>query len=235
MPFPLVVGARTYATAPAFAAAVTDDARAGGGTVVPGRLPSRWVVELVRAGSLEADVAVGLAAALLRSRDAAAVCEGARLAAQLRDPKLGEMLPVALTGHDTGMLLHADPVMPGQSVEDALLRAWAQVADLSDATNRGALLGRLRHAGLSEVEAHVLATHGTADELRRWLPVVLIEGLPRGAADSLAHGLRRGGAESGAIVDALAAGARPVALAVWQRLAAVDPARAAEVRPAVLG
>lgn len=234
MPFPIRVGNRTYANAPSFAAAVTTDAKSGGGTVVSGRLPSHWVVDLVRAGALEADIAVGLAAALIRARDAASVCEGARLAALLGDRKLAELLPVALAGHDTGLLLHADPVMPGQSVEDALLRAWAVVAPNEDAATRGDLLDKLRHAGLTDVEAHVLAVFGTADEIRRWLPVVLIEGLPRGATDSLARGFLRGGAEAVALGDVLGAAARPVARAVWERLSALDGAAAQAARGRVL-
>lgn len=234
MPFPLVVGAHTFANAPSFAAAVTADAKSGGGTVVPGRLPSRWVVDLVRSDGLEREVAVGLAAALIRARDAASVCEGARLAALLAEPKLAEMLPVALAGHDTGLLLHADPVMPGQSVEDALLRAWSVLAPVDAPEVRAELLGKLRHAGLADVEAHVLATFGAADEIRRWLPVVLIEGLPRGATDSLALGFRRGGAPALALGDVLGAAPREVALAVWQRLSAIDHEMANSVRTRVL-
>ena len=234
MPFPIRVGDRSFATAPQLASAVTADAKSGGGTVVPGRAPSRWLIDLVRADALERDVAVGLAAALIRSREAAIVCEGARLAALLADPKLAELLPVALAGHDTGLLLHADPAMPGQSVEDALLRAWAVLAPVEAPAVRGELLDKLRHAGLTEVEAHVLAVFGAPDEIRRWLPVVLIEGLPGGATDSLAQGLRRGGAVAVALGDVLGASASPLALAVWQRLASIDPAAADLVRARVL-
>jgi hypothetical protein len=170
MPFPMLIGARSLAAAPDLAAAFIEDASAGGGTVVPERSPSQWVLGAVEAGALEREVAVGLAAAVLRSRQAASVAEGARLAAGLAHPRLTEMLAQALVAYDVGLLLHADPVVPGQSVEDALLHAWAATADLSNPGARGELLARLRNAGLHTLERAVLTQHASPAEIRRWFP-----------------------------------------------------------------
>lgn len=203
MPFPLSVAGRSFASGPGLAIAVVEDARAGGGTVVPGAAPSRWVMDLVRSGQLEADIAVALSAALVRTPQPAAIAEGARLAAGLREPRLAQLLQAAIAGHDVGLLLHADPLVAGQSVEDGLLRAWAAVAALDAAEARTELLQHLRNAGLSGVETMVLATHGTPAEIRQWLPAVFAEGTPPDAGASLGAGLLRGGDPTLAILEVI--------------------------------
>src|SRR5688572_726307 len=137
MPFPLTVAGRAVTSPPMLASLVLDDAKAGGGTLVAGQPPSRWLMDLVRAGALEE-----------------------RLAAELANARLSSMIGAALEGHDVGVLLHPDPMVPGHSVEDALLRSWATVAPLADATVRGPLLERLRNAGITDVEVRVIGQHG---------------------------------------------------------------------------
>lgn len=205
MPFPLTLAGRTISTPPQLASFVISDAQAGGGTVVPGQVPSRWVMDLVRAGQLEEPLAVGLAAALLRTEQPGALTEGARLAGQLKHPRLADMLAAAVSSHDVGLLLHPDPVVAGASVEDALLRAWANVADLARPDVRGSMLERLRNAGLTDVEVRVLGAHGTPEEIRRWLPAVFAEGAPRGVGEGLSTALSRGGEVTTAVLRVLLA------------------------------
>lgn len=193
MPFPLVVGSRTFEDAPELALAVAADARAGGGTVIPGEAPSMWVAGLVADGRLEPYLAVGLAAGMLRTTQPPLIAEGARLAARLGETQLAPLLPHALDAHDVGVLLSQDPVIPGRSVEETLLRAWADLAPVHDPVTRADLLARLRRASLGDVELAVLVRHGTADEIRRLLPDVLVEGLPAGGPAALADGVARGG------------------------------------------
>ena len=191
MTFPVTVGDRVFPHAPALLAGVLVDARAGGGTIFFEQPPSRWLLPLVDAGRLARETAVALAAALLRGADPAGVCEGARLAAPLNDARLLPLIRFAVEGHDIGLLLATDPLCPGQSVEDALLRAWAELAGWDDPAHRGTLLERLRNAGLAEAELGVLARCGTEEEVRMWLPIVLIEGLPPGGSEALAVGCAR--------------------------------------------
>lgn len=234
MPFPLRIGVQTFPNAPAFAQAVIEDCRSGGGSVVPGLEPSQWVPDLVRTGALEPDLAVALGAALLRARNPAAVAEGARIAMALGDSRLGEMLPNAVAGHDMGLLLHADPLRPGQSVEDALLRAWAAVGPLQDPDARGEVLERMRNASLSEAEIDIVASWCTPAEIRRWLPAIVIEGLPVATLPTLAAGFRRGADEALALCDGLAPLPRSARTRVWDALNAEDPDLAALVRARLL-
>lgn len=183
MSFPVTWKERSWADGPSLLNDVVQDARAG-------RAPSRWLAAMVEQGALPKDLAVGLVAALLQRRDeAGAVTEAARLAGRLGHVELGELLLMSLDAFDTGFLLTADPLLPGQSVEDALLRAAGVVVDLSDDTARARLLPRLRNAGLSGLECTALVRHGTADEIRTWLPAVLIEGVPESAMDTLVDAL----------------------------------------------
>ncbi len=185
MSFPLEIGGRVLVDPPALAAAVTADAEAGGGTVVPGDPPAVWLMQLVSAGALSPELAVGLSAALLQSLIPAAIAEGARLAVATGDPRLAEITRLALAAKDVGLLFHPDPGAPtGGSVEDALLGAAVALSDLSDGSVRAELLERLRHAGLRDLELTVLATHGTAGEVGRWLPALLAE-VPATSTESL--------------------------------------------------
>jgi hypothetical protein len=234
MPFPLRIGVQTFHSAPLFAHAVINDCRAGGGTVVPGLEPSQWVPDLVRTGALEPDLAIALGAALLRAKNPAAISEGARIAMALGDRRLGEMLPNAVAGHDMGLLLHTDPLRPGQSVEDALLRAWASVGPLSEPETRAEVLDRMRNASLIDAEIEVLALWATPQEIRRWLPAVVVEGLPHTAMSTLAAGFRRGADEALALCDGLAPLSRAVRAGVWEVLDSEDPGLAALVRARLL-
>ncbi|MEQ1565649.1 MAG: hypothetical protein ABMA64_08430 [Myxococcota bacterium] len=175
MSFPLTVGDRVVADPPALAALVRSDCGAASGTVVPGARPAAWVMALVREGRFERRLAIGLAAALIQNPEASTIGEGARLTAALADRVLGPLVVRGLDGHDTALLLEADPGGHGRSVEDSLLAAATAVCDLTDAAVRGPLLERLRNAGLRDLEIPTLLRHGDLDELRRWLPAVLTE------------------------------------------------------------
>ncbi len=177
MSFPLEIGDHVVADPAALAALVRDDSGPQSGGVVPGKRPAGWVLDLVEAGRLERRLAIGLAAALIQHPDPITACEGARLARALGEVALGTLLVRALRAHDTALLLRVDPAGAGASVEDTLLRAAVETADLGDATLRKELLERLRHAGLPELEIPTLLEHGDAEDLRTWLPAVLAEGL----------------------------------------------------------
>jgi hypothetical protein len=234
MPFPLRIGLQTFSSAPAFAHAVIQDCRAGGSTVVPGLEPSQWVPDLVRTGALEAELAVALGAALMRAKNAAAITEGARIAMALDDRRLGAMLPNAVAGHDIGLLLHGDPLRPGQSVEDALLRAWAAVGPLEDAATRAEVLERLRNASLTEAEIQVVSLWSSPAEIRRWLPAIVVEGLAESSMPTLAAGFRRGADEALAMCDGLAGLPRATREQVWATIAQIDAGLADLVRGRLL-
>lgn len=228
MPFPLTIARRRIADPRSLATLVVGDAEAGGGQVVPGQLPSAWVYALVRAGQLEAPLAVALAAALLRSGRPGAVAAGARLSALLQDPELHQLFVHALDGLDIGVLLTADPCSQGTSVEDALLRAWVAVAPLRDDAVRADLLDRLRRAGLHDLELSVLCSHGSPEELRQWLPAALTGEPTQWGA--VARGLvRLDGAE--AVVAASLQGL-PVATrrTLWDAALSLQPALAGRGR-----
>lgn len=172
MPFPLPLEDSTCASARDLAAVLASDARSSAA-------PRPWerVLAWVASGRLARVEAVGLTAAFLQQADAALLCEGARMAARLGEPRLGALALDAVDGHDPAVLLGADPLDPSRSAEDALLAAAAVAIDPTDAALRGRLLERLRHAGLPEIEAPLLLAHGSAEEIARWLPAVLAEGL----------------------------------------------------------
>lgn len=215
MPFPLTFAERTFDAPPDLAGAALDDIENGGGTVVSGENPSDWIATLAARGPEERRVAVALCAAFLQSRRPGAVAEGSRLALALQHADLGALLPFALDGHDLGLLLHADPLNPEQSVEESLLRAWAGLANLSDAEDRARLLARLRHASLPQLEMTVLASHGSAAEIRRWLPAVLSDGAPDQAIEIFCDGLTRSEPEAEALASALAHLPRRVREQLW--------------------
>lgn len=203
MPFPVTWGSQAWNDGPALLAAVIADARAGGGEVVEGQSPCLWVAEMVAAGSLERELAVGLVAALLQQREeAAALVEAARLAVSLDGTELSDLVLMALDAFDTGLLLTADPLRPGASVEDALLRAAWRLADLSDPATRARVLPRLRNAGLSDLECMALVRHGTPEEIRIWLPAILVEAIPPGSVEALIEMLSAPGAVREAVLEA---------------------------------
>ncbi len=203
MPFPITIGDLTAVDAPSLGQLALQDCRSGGGSVVPQQRPSRWIMDLVRQGALDGKLAIGLAAGLLQSNEAAALAEGARLAKDLGDAKLGEMIGLLLEVLDIGILLTRDPLRADRSVEDTLLIAWAELADSTDAETRAALLTRLRNAGMSELETGVLVRRGTPEEIRMWLPAIAREGVPRAAATAVAAGLARGGDVRNALEETL--------------------------------
>ena len=175
MPFPLTLDGHALSDPAALAAFAREECGAAGPTL-PER-PCDWVPRLVREGALEARLATALAVAFLQHPEAATICEGARLAARLRDPVLGPVLMRALREHDTALLLQPDPGSPERSVEDTLLVTAPQVVDLAVDELRRPLLEALRNAGLRDVEIPALARHGDAADLRQWLPAVLSEPL----------------------------------------------------------
>jgi len=227
MPFPLTLGQHTWKDGPDLLAAVLADAKAGGGQVVAGRGPSQWLGDLIEAGALEPELAVGLVAALLQQRtDACAVSEAARLAVLLGRADLGELVVMSLDAYDTAFLLTADPLRRAASVEDALLDAAVRLADLAEPEVRARLLPRLRNAGLTSLECMILARHGTASEIRLWLPAVLTEGLPEGSPGSLVEGLARGGPETDALLEVLEAAEAEVRALVWKAIQDSDHRKA---------
>ena len=143
------------------------------------------VLELVAEGTLSGELVGGLAAALVQTRQPGPVAEGARIAAGLGDAKYARLLQAALEALDIGVLLHIDPVLPDQSVEDALLTGMTAVADVTDTEVRADLLTRLRNAGLILAELDILLRAGSPEELRWLLPSVLAEGIPEGGRQSL--------------------------------------------------
>ncbi len=191
MSFPVTWADRTFSDGPSLLGAVLADAEAGGGQVVAGQAPSRWLAAMVEGGALDPELAVGLCAAMLQNRARpGAITEAARLAANLARRELAELLLVSLDAFDTGLLLTADPLDPGAgSVEDALLRAAWATADLDDPAIRERLVPRLRNAGLVALECITLVRHGAADEILEGLPAILIEGVPDSAAESLIDAL----------------------------------------------
>lgn len=134
-------------------------------------------------------MAVALVAALLQDPQPAVLVESAHLARALGRRELGQVLVAALEAHDVGVLLVAAPGEAQGSVEDVLLLAAAELADLTDPGVRSGLLERLRLSGLAETELEVLSRAGTPEEVRTWLPAILSESLPSGA--SLVRLLRR--------------------------------------------
>ncbi len=175
MTFPLTLGGHTFRTPAALGAAVQADIEAGGGTLAPNTTPTRWLLDRRAASELPDALLTGLAAALIRSGGPGAVAEGARLALALDSAPLGELLGLAITARDLGVLLHPDPFATDRSVEDTVLDAWSRLADAADPAVRGPLLEHLRNAGLPHRELTILLAHGTDEELTRWLPAILAE------------------------------------------------------------
>ena len=175
MSFPLTALQRTWAAPPDLAQSAHTDAIAGGGTVVEGEGPASWIGALHHDGLLSRELAVGLCAALFQADEAGPVAEAARLAEHLGGRELADLLRLGWQGLDVGLLLAEDPFRPGRSVEDALVRALAATADLSNDDARSDVLAAARNAGHPTVELRVLLEHGSAPELRHWLPAVLLE------------------------------------------------------------
>ncbi|TNE83998.1 MAG: hypothetical protein EP330_31015 [Deltaproteobacteria bacterium] len=224
MTFPLSIAGRTVTDPPGLAALVRADAAAGG-AILAGQRPRDWVPALVRQGLLPAQLAVGLVAALLQDPSPSTLVECTHLARALGDRRLGTVLAAAVDAHDVGVLLV--PGEEGRSVEDLLLLAAAELAEVDDAEFRGNLLDRLRHAGLASAELQVLARGGNAEEVRTWLPAILAEALPDAAA--LASLLFRQDTRPAtvAILQELAEGARRE---MWQAMREADPRIATDVR-----
>jgi len=203
MPFPVTHAGHTWADGPSLLAAVIADARGEGTGAFSADGPAAWLGDLVDGSALEPELAVGLVAALLQRRDeAGAVAEAARLAVRLGRKDLGDLLLMALDACDTGLLLTSDPRRPTRSIEDALLDAAGQLADLSNDGVRARLLPRLRNAGLVAHECAALARHGTVDEIRTWMPAILLEGVPEGGADALVDALADRDDARDALIDA---------------------------------
>ncbi len=158
---------------------------------MPQLSPSRWVGDLVRNRALDRELVVGLAAGLLRSSHPGVVCEGARLAIIAEHPGLSEMIKMVLDTSDVGLLLSMDPYKD-RSVEDTLNLVWLEVADAGDPVTRQHLLAGLRNAGLAAHELRTLVISGTGAEIRLWLPGLVKDGIPSGAATALAGAMTRG-------------------------------------------
>jgi hypothetical protein len=220
MDFPLKIAGHIVANAPALASLVLDDARAGGGTVIPGQRPSAWLAAAVAEGLIARRLAIGLAAALLQLGDPAGLVEAAELGARLGAEELGPVLRAAVDALDVGVLLERAPGAPDASVEDALLRGWAALAPADDPAALRALLERLRNAGLRDLELRALAERGSAELIAELLPFILVEELPASDVDVLARAIARGPDEASAIM------ASASTLPVAQRRAIVGAATA---------
>ncbi len=171
VPFPVTIAGEEVASAAALAQLVRRDAARGGSTIEDGVGPATWLLQV---RGLRRPELIGLAAALISLPEGAAIAEGCRLATALGESVLGPLVLGALTSHDVGLLLTPDPGSDG-AVEDAVLAAAASVVDASNAQNRDTLLAHMRRAGRTDLELPILLEHGTADELREWLPAVLTE------------------------------------------------------------
>jgi hypothetical protein len=189
MPFPFQFAGHTFHSAPEFAKAVVADIDAGGGKLVPDRRPSQWVIDIAKMGDKPKTLVVALAAALLQSDRPDAVAEAARMVTQLGSRELWDLLPLALDGHDVGLLLHADRFYPDQSVEDALLAALVIVGNLAASDVRKSVMERLRRAGLPGEELAILLQYGSVEEISVWLPAILVEGVPEGSRGQLVNAL----------------------------------------------
>ena len=176
--FPLTIHGQTFADPPSFAAAVLRDAQALGGRVVAGQSPEQWLPPLVESGILDRSTVVGLAAALMRMADPAALTEGIRIALALKLHELCPLFSAALSGVSLNLLLQPAPHHPDRSIEDCLLEALVQLMDGDDDLMRATVLTHLRNAGLHQQEFKLLTTHGSASELSTGLPAIFAESLP---------------------------------------------------------
>lgn len=174
--FPLRIGDRRIPDPPALAQAVREDAAAGGGQLLAGERPRDWVMGLVATKVIERDLAIALVAALLQDPTATTLVECTHLARALGGHDLGAVLSSASEAHDVGVLLVAAPGEDNRSVEDVLLLAATALVDATDDVLRRALLERLRNAGLSTAELQLLARGGSPEDVRTWLPSILLEG-----------------------------------------------------------
>ena len=195
MPFPATVDDQTFATPQLLAAAVLLRAQTKPDT-------DHLLAQAAQTGVLTRDEVVGLCAALVQTGQPVAVAVGARLAKRLADPALCGLLLLAHSALDMGTLLQS--AGDNTSVEDLLLGAAAALVT-DNAEQRADVLRRLRITGLGGDEARLVVRHGTAAEIALSLPSVLLEGLPADCAESIAVGLKRGGAPKQAILDALSA------------------------------
>lgn len=220
MSFPLRIGDRLIPDPPSLARAVREDAGAGGGRVLPNQRPRDWVPELVAAKLIPGSLAVALVAALLQDPSPATLVECTYLARALDGRDLGVLLAKAVEAHDVGVLLVAAPGEDGRSVEDMLLLAAANLADVSDMAVRGPLLERLRNAGLTSAELAVLSRGGSAEEIRTWLPSILLEEVEDG---STVIGLLQRTPTRDATISALQSLELPARLAVWAAMKKADP------------
>lgn len=203
MKFPLEVGEATFDSPMHLARAVLTDARTGEATLPGADSPSAWLLMCLEDGTLEPDMVRGLAATLIQARLPGALTEGARVAAGAKMPEFADLIRLALDAHDVGLLLSPDPFFSESSVEDVLLEAWVSLAPVADPEVRAALLGRLRHAGLPRQELQVLLTSGDEDELDRWMPAVLSEGLDDHQIDALAQTIETDHGRREAVVGAI--------------------------------
>jgi hypothetical protein len=203
VPFPIQRDTLNFENGPALLAGVEADAAAGGGTLVEATAPHAWVDSLVQSSALETSEAVGLAAALIQRGTASAVCTGARLALSLKEASLGALLLHALDSLDVGELLMLDPFEKTNSTEDTLLQCAHGLVDVTDIHQRHALLAHLRRAGLASLELGILAEYGSTSEIRLWIPAILQEIHDLPTLEVLNLILKRGEAETQALVQAV--------------------------------
>lgn len=182
MPFPLSVGELTIPHVVGLGVVIAADLAAGGSTVVDHQTPFTWVLAL----DLDDDEKRGLVRGLLAVGKPSTV----RLAWEVAQavPDVGPYFLSALLEQPLARLMTPDE--QGQSVEELLARAAAELMELTDPRWRGLVLQTLRTAAASEPEAWVLGQWGTVAELREWGPP-LVSLQREGVLTGLRQGLNR--------------------------------------------
>ena len=170
MPFPLTIADTALATPADLMRRVLESFSEEGHTNA-----SEWLIAL-HPNHLDTSELTALTAALATRPEANALCTAAHLTLHLNDARLGALLLQACLGIDLGTLLTPASTTGDASIEDVLLQAIVQTAQLDDAALRTRLLERLRGAGHSQLEVEILADHGTSVEILEALPGILAEG-----------------------------------------------------------
>jgi hypothetical protein len=154
MPFPLAFEGLEIPGLQALGFVIAADLAAGGGTVRVDARPEDWLPEL--ATHLSASEVSALVHTLLAYPHPPAVALGAHLAVSLQHTPSGPLLVSALLVHDLGLLLSQSA--SGQTLEEVLGRAAANLCDLSRPELRQAVLAALEGSGIADDElARLLA------------------------------------------------------------------------------
>lgn len=223
MSFPLKFANQIYESAPQFAKAVLHDADKGGSQMFPGKTPHEWICEHVISGVLPREMVLGLSAFMIRSERPAAIAEGIRIAEQLELHPIARILTAAIEGFPLSLLLVPDPFFPEKSLEDTLLEGVIPLMSGTNSKQRAMILERLRNAGLPQKEIAVLVEHGSAEEIRTWLPIAISEGLMVQELSLLRPGFLRSVEIAQATSEALTALPLEQRKQLWKAVVAAAP------------